>query len=57
MACLFLNCNKPTKTNSKNDDKLWKMLKKNAQNEFIINENAQNDAPISLKLVYMASSI
>ena len=30
---------------------------KNAQNEFIINENAQNDAPISLKLVYMASSI
>ena len=27
MACLFLNCNKPTKTNSKNDSKLWKMLK------------------------------
>ena len=31
--------------------------KKNAQNEFIISENAQNDALISLKLVYMASSI
>ena len=31
--------------------------KKNAQNEFMISENAQNDALISLKLVCMASSI
>ena len=37
--------------------KVSKDAKKNAQNEFIISENAQNDAQISLKLVYMASSI